>query len=379
MRHSSSSSARACALALAIGFGSGAMAQQPGYPDPYQQQPQPQPQPQEPQPQQPQTDLADPYGTPPVTPPPDLTPPGGDSTVTQPQPGLEVGTDQPPPEVLLDGHVRSGPFLAGPGSLTFIVHNSFLGAVGGFGTQLLSSRFDFTRGKEGMLVGTLVGAGIGFGISTWWQFTHWMDQPVSALSVVNGAYAGMLAAGLTDSLSNDLTALAWSSFISAELGAWLTAVVAGGEMPLADGLAMMSAGAWAAAYTALTLATLTYSGGVPPRSKAWVDALLLAPGLGAVVMAVALQQIHPTTSQVLRGDILGFGLGAVVLVVSGFVVGFETTTTYVLAALTSALALAAVSIFWEEAAETPTGPESARVPSSRRNLASKRPYNNPWW
>jgi hypothetical protein len=43
--------------------------------------------------------------------------------------------------------------------------------------------------------------------------------------------------------------------------------------------------------------------------------------------------------------------------------------------LTSAGAIAAVSIFWEEAAERPAQASYG----ARRRLASKKPYNNPFW
>ncbi len=338
----------------------------------------------------------DPYQQPPPPPPPDgatpadgsAVPPPGDTLVTQPQPGLEGTTTPegeqpaPPEDALLDGHERLGPFLAGPGSLNFIIHNSLLGAVGGFGTQLIASYrpqlgFDFDRGKEAMLVGTLVGMGLGFGVSTWWQFTHWMDDPVAAFSIVNGLYAGMLAGGLVDALSRDIIALAYASFVCAELGTWLTAAVGGGEMKFSDGLAIASAGGWAAAYSALVLATLTYSGGTPPTSKSWVDTLLIAPGIGASALALALLQIHPTANQVIRGNLFGLGVGAVVLVTAGLVVGFQTPTPYILTLLTSAGALLAVSLFWEEAAEKPA--VEAMLGGRKRLASKKKPYNNPWW
>jgi hypothetical protein len=380
--------ARACALTLTALLATAAGAQQP---DPSQQQQPPPPQQQWPPPQwqqppppPPPADTGQPQ-SPPQTPPdatqpqpPPPAPPPGDTVTTQPQPGLQEGGPennepegpQVPPEALLDGHPRMGPFLAGPGSLTFITTNTILGGLGGFGTQFISAKYSFEQGKQSMLVGTLVGAGLGFGISTWWQFTHWMDRPVASFSLINGLYAGMLAGGLVDSLSPDVTALAYASFISAEIGAWLTASVGGGEMKLADGLAMASAGAWAGMYTGLVLATLANSGGTPPTSKGWVDALLIAPGLGAGAMACALLQIHPTANQVIRGDLFGLGVGTAVLLASGFIVGFNNATTYILTLLTSAGALAAVSVFWEEAAERPP----AEPYQSR-----KRPYNNPFW
>jgi len=382
---------RSLTLTLALLLTSAAAAQQQPSPDPSQQQQQPQQQPMQPWPPPPPPAApGDTTGQPPQTPPPPdtgqqqppppPTPASGDTVTTQPQPGLQDGaengpeTPDVPPEALLDGHPRQGPFLAGPGSLTFITTNTLLGAMGGFGTQFISAKYDFDKGKQSMLVGTLVGAGLGFGIATWWQFTHWMDSPVAAFSLVNGLYAGMLAGGLVDSVSTDVTALAYASFISAELGGWLTAAVGTGEMKLADGAAMASAGAWAGAYTALVLATLTYSGGTPPTSKGWVDALLIAPGIGAGAMACALFQLHPTANQVIRGDLFGLGVGTVVLLTSGFVVGFNNPTTYILTLLTSAGALAAVSIFWEEAAEKP-----AAQTYSYSYRSKKKPYNNPWW
>jgi hypothetical protein len=300
--------------------------------------------------------------------------------VTKPSAGLEAApapeaVAAPPPEALLDGHLRSGPFLAGPGSFNFILYNSILGGVGGFGTQLISSNFDFNRGKEGMLIGTLLGAGIGFAASTWWQFNNWMDTPVGVFSAVNAGMAGMLAGGIMDAVSRDITALAWAAFIGAELGGWITAAVGGGEMKFADGLAMASAGGWTMAYSALILAMMAVSGGTPPTSKTWVDTLLITPGLGASAMTIALMQIRPSATQVIRADIFGASVGAVVLLISGLVVGFHNATPYALSMLTSAGAITAVSLFWEEAAERPV--QASYAP--RRHVSKKKPYNNPWW
>ena len=108
-------------------------------------------------------------------------PPPGEPTGTQP-PGPVPDTRQAEEErnaALLDGHVREGAFLAGPGSLTFVLHNTILGAAGGLVTQGLAGadKFDLSRGsRERMLAGTLVGAGLGFGLSAWWQFNHWIES-----------------------------------------------------------------------------------------------------------------------------------------------------------------------------------------------------------
>jgi hypothetical protein len=320
-------------------------------------------------------------------PPPDPAAPPDpvplDPLLTEPQPGLVDATTPPPADsaALLDGHVRSGPFLAGPGSFSFILQHSLLGAMGGFGTQLISARYDFARGKEGILIGTLLGAGIGFGISTWWQFTHWMDAPVGIFSIANAVYAGMLAAGMVDVFSTDSTALAWASFVGAELGSWLTAIIGGGELRLADGLAMVSAGGWTASLGALIMATLATSGGTPPTSKSVVDMLLVTPGLGAAAMAVALTQIRPSAAQVLRADVSGASLGAIVLLVSGLILGFDTPTPYVLTMLSAAGAITAISLFWVEAAEKSPDGAAARSPNSivSRGRPLARPYSNPWW
>jgi hypothetical protein len=88
---------------------------------------------------------------------------------TEPQAPL-MQEEQPPsapmPEApraqgaILDGQVRHGAFLSGPGSLTFILHHSVMGAMGGFFTQGFANGFSFERSsREAMLAGTLIGAG----------------------------------------------------------------------------------------------------------------------------------------------------------------------------------------------------------------------------
>jgi hypothetical protein len=254
--------------------------------------------------------------------------------------------------------------------------------MGGFGTQLIASRFDFDRGKEAMLIGTVVGAGLGFGVSTWWQFTHWLDQPVAHFGIVNSLLGGMLGGGLVDSFSTDSTAVAWGAFTGMELAGWLTVGLGGGEFALADGLFMASGAGWAAAYTALIIATAWTSSGTPPATKAAVDTLLITPGLGAIALAVAALQMDPSASQILRADAAGAGAGGVLLLIAGLLLGFDTPTPYVLAMLGSAGAIAAISIFWEEAAErpgAPPGPLKLRRNPLLKDPKSGRPYNNPWW
>ena len=122
-----------------------------------------------------------------------LTPPNPDSLRTRPNPPLTQSSLPPeatpalppPPEAsgaLLDGRPRQGPFLSGPGSLTFVMHHSILGALGGFFTQGFAQDFKIDKdSREAMLAGTLIGAGLGFGASAWWQFNHWVDKPAGLL------------------------------------------------------------------------------------------------------------------------------------------------------------------------------------------------------
>jgi hypothetical protein len=256
--------------------------------------------------------------------------------------------------VLVEGKVRQGAFLSGPGSLTFILHHSVMGGLGGFATQAIPRRFEFDKGdREAMLAGTLIGAGLGFASAAWWQFNHWVDRPVGYFGIANSVIGGMALGGFADLLTRDASTLTWASFIGAELGAWLTASIGGGQMPLEDGLLVASGGAWGAIYSALLLAIVHFSG-TKITGKTFTDVLLLAPGLGATALAMATTKYSPTASQILRADVFGAGVGAVVLVVSALVLGgFNEPTPYVLAFLGSAGAITTVSMLWEEAAERP--------------------------
>jgi hypothetical protein len=271
--------------------------------------------------------------------------------------------------VMLDGQVRYGAFLSGPGSLTFLLHHSILGAMSGFVTQALPRGFSFDKGsREAMLAGTLIGGGLGFASSAWWQFSHWMDTPVGYFGIANTVIGGMFLGGFMDMLTKDPTLITWSAVVGAELGAWLTAGIAGGQMSTDDGLMVASGGGWGLAYTAMLLAIIHFSG-TPLTGKTFADALLMAPGVGATVMALATMKYEPTTRQILRANAYGAGVGALVLLISGLVLGgFDQPTPYVLAAIGSAGAIATVSVLWEEAAERPGGSYKDR----------KKPYRGLW-
>ncbi len=273
---------------------------------------------------------------------------------------------------ILDGRLRYGAFLSGPGSLTFILHHSIMGGLGGLFTQGIAHGFSFDRSsREAMLAGTLIGAGLGFGSSAWWQFHNWIDKPMGYFGIGNSVIGGLFAAGFVDMLTRDVNALAWAAFMGAELGAWLTATIAGGQLPLDDGLLVASGGGWALLYGALLLSIIHFSG-TKLSANTWTHTLLMAPGIGATALALATMKYNPSPSQILRADLFGVGVGAVVLLLSGLVLGgFDQPTPYVLSFLGSAGAIATVSLLWEEAAERPG---FARGGSGR-----SKPYRCVWW
>ena len=285
----------------------------------------------------------------------------------------EAVPEKPKPGAVLDGHLREGAFLSGPGSMAFVLHHTLMLGLGGLATQITWSGSNLALSqREALLAGALIGAGVGFGFSAWWQFNHWIDEPVANFTLVDSAIGGMFFAGLAHLVASSNPALVtWSAVIGSELGAWLTTVIGGGEMPLNQGVFIASGAYWSTVYMALILAVIKTSG-TGGNPAAAIDALLLAPGVGAGALALALMRYNPTTAQTLRADVFGTGVGLAVLALSGIVLGnFTIPTPYVLSLLTSAGAIAAVSILWEAAAERPQGlfydPER------------HRPYSNVWW
>jgi hypothetical protein len=352
-----------------------------------------QPAPTDPVPAAPPAPRAPPVSDAPVAPPPSTEP--NFETRTMPpltegappapppaqQPEFETRTMPPltegPPPVdkssgrYLDGHERSGPFFSGPGSLTFILHHSLMGAAGGLVTQGISSRFSLELGsREGMLAGLLVGAGLGFGSSAWWQFNHWIDTPAANFGIAASFISGMFFTGLADLMTNDPSVLSWTAFAAAELGAWLSIGLGGGQLSVGSALAIGSGAAWALVYTGLLLAILGTSGN-QLALESTADTLLIAPGLGAGFMALTLLRVQPTPRQVLRADMFGGAVGLGVLVLSGVVLGrFDIPTPYILSLLSSVAAIGAVSLLWEEEAERPQ--------VFRAEPQDKR-YRSVWW
>jgi hypothetical protein len=282
-----------------------------------------------------------------------------------------------PGELLLDGHVRQDGFFSSPGSVTFILHHTVMGAAAGLATQGIAHRFNLSnQARQGMLIGTLVGAGVGFGSSAWWQSQHWVGLPMAYFGIVNSVAGGLFLAGLMDLMSDNALAIAWSTFVGAELGAWLTATVGGGDMPINHGLLISSGAGWGMVYAALLLGILGSTGN-SMRIESALDTLFLATGAGAGLAALATLRYDPTSAQILRADAFGAGVGAAVFVLSALVLGFDFTiaTPYVLALLTSAAAMTTVSLLWKEA-EPPPARSSAFF---YRGPDRDRPYRTVWW
>lgn len=285
---------------------------------------------------------------------------------------------------ILDGHVRSGPFLSGPGSLTFVLHHTLMGAAGGLVTQGISTRFSLDAGsRERMLIGTLLGAGLGFGASAWWQFNHWIGAPSASYGIVNSVATGMFLFGLIDLFVDNSEALAWTGFIGMELGAWLTATVGGGDLPVNHGLLISSGAMWGLIYSGLMMATLG-SSGVKMEAGPIIDTMFISTGLGAGLLALATAKYDPTALQILRADAFGLGVGGALFVLSSLVTGFrfDRATPYVTAMVGSAAAIAVVSLLWEEAAEGPADKavgQGAGAAYFYRTKDSARPYRNVWW
>lgn len=268
------------------------------------------------------------------------------------------------PGAFVEGHPRQGAFLSGPGSLAFLLHHSILGGVGVLTTQMLPRVIDSIVQRDGRwidtdarlayLAGTLIGAGVGFGASAWWQFNHWISPSSAIFGMIGSLVGGMFLGGATNMFTNDAWVLSWTSLIGAELGAWLTTVIGTGNLPLNQGLLVFSGAGWAAVYTALIIAIATTAGN-GGSVRASLDALLVTPALGATAMALATLRFNPSTTQIMRANIFGVGVGGAVLLLSALVLGadFSSPVPYVLSAVGAIGAKTVVSLLWAEAAERP--------------------------
>ncbi len=290
------------------------------------------------------------------------------------------------PGAFLDGHPREGAFLSGPGSLTFILHHTLMTGFGVLATQMVPRINDaycmgnppgcvqkpelWTSGdaRVAYLAGTLIGAGVGFGASAFWQFTHWMNHTTATFGIVNSFFGGAFAGAMTDLLTNHTspTAISWVTLLGSLAGAWLTAVIGGGDLALNKGVLISSGGGWAMIYTALILAVVATTGG-GGNLRAGIDALMITPAIGAAALAFATLKFNPSTMQIMRANLFGLGAGGVVLLLSALVLGvnFASPVPYILAGVAAIGAKVTVSLLWAEAAESPQPlPPNAFVPMS---------------
>lgn len=380
---------------------------------PFLEQPVPAPQP-EPQPGLPPQ--------PPLEPPPDTR---TLEAVPPPPPPAENLDPNPPqlipsgPGAMIDGHPREGAFLSGPGSLTFLLHHTLMTGFGVLGTQLIPRAIDAgprreasfdSRGQidvpatgcppidqrylgaeskvvtcsdivtgEGArlayLTGTLLGAGIGFTSAAIWQFNNWISHRSANFGIIMSFVGGMMLGGFTDLVTGhgDAYATAWMAMIGSSAGAWIAAIVGGGEIELNKATLIVSGAAWAGIYTALIVAIIATTGGaITPRSG--LDAVMLMPAFGAGIMALATLKFNPSTAQIIRANIFGAIVGGSVLVLSGLLLGPATGFTaspvpYILAGVGAIGAKTLVSLLWADAAVNP----------GSGGLAAGRKYRNVWW
>ena len=376
---------------------------------------------------------------PPLTLTPEPPPPQPDTRTLEalppPLPPPEQ-LDQNPPQVvptgpgaLIDGHPREGAFLSGPGSLTFLMHHTLMTGFGVLGTQLIPRAIDagpahgpimggpienqfvdipaggcdpanlqasIDRHPEAYkgvkscaeivtgegarlayLTGTLLGAGIGFTSAAIWQFNNWISHRSANFGILTSFIGGMFLGGFTDLVTShgDAYATAWMTMIGSSAGAWLAAIVGGGDIALNKATLIISGAAWAAIYTALIVAIVATTGGaITPRSG--LDAVMLVPAFGAGLMALATLKFNPSTAQIIRANIFGAIVGGAVLVLSGLLLGPATGFTkspvpYILAGVGAIGAKTLVSLLWADAAENPT--TTAGLPGS-----SDRKYRSVW-
>jgi hypothetical protein len=348
----------------------------PTQPQPYGQQPPPQVYPVQQQPP-PQVYPAQPQQPPVIVPvqpqEPQIVVPPANDVPTEPPPFAVVpppGT--PPVGVLIDGHVRSGAFLSGPGSLAFIIHHTLMPAVAGFAIEGISNKWDTSVGaRTAILAGTLIGAGLGFGASAWWQFNHWIGESAATYGAVDSLVSGMFLLGLVGGATTDDLSRAVAAFLGAELGAWVTVAAGGGDLPQNKGLMIASGAGWGLIYGLLLLATIITTNNAV-STEGVKGFILLSPGIGAGALALAALRFNPSSAQVLRADVFGAGVGGAVLLLSALVLGFrfDLAVPYVLAMLTSAGAITAVSLLWEERAERP---------ALYHDPTRDQPYRTVWW
>jgi len=357
-----------------------------------------------------------PVDVPPAPPPPETR----TIDVTQPPPPVDdpslvpsndvMGTPSEQPGAFIDGKPREGAFLSGPGSMTFVLHHTLMTGLGVLATQMIPRAVDaYCMGQMGCvqdpmkftgegariayLAGSLIGAGVGFGASAWWQFNHWISHRSANFGIISSFIGGAFLGGLTDLIAaaapavDRAFAVTWTILVGSLAGAWLSTVVGGGDIAMNKATLVVSGAAWAMIYTALIIGMVAASGSGGANIRAGIDAMLITPAIGAGAMAFATMKFNPSTTQIMRANLFGVGVGAAVFLLSGIVLGLNWSTTvvpYILGAIGAIGAKTVVSIFWVEAAENPNANQPAVAPAPSQNFAL--PANSrgstrvsPWW
>lgn len=337
-----------------------------------------------------------PVESPPPTPPPERTL----EALPPPTPPPEQFEPPPPPPpsgpgALIDGHPREGAFLSGPGSMAFLLHHTLLGGLGVLGTQMIPRAIDALApscpidaykvascgeifGGEGAriayLAGTLLGAGVSFTGAAIWQFNNWISPTSATFGMIASLYGGMFMGGLVNAMTTDAYAVSWSALIGSLGGAWLAAIVGGGDLALNKATLIISGGAWAGIYTGLILAIVA-STGTGLTARGVIDAMLITPAIGAGAMALATLKFNPSFGQVMRANLFGAAVGGAVLLLSALLLGPTTGFThpvpYILAGVGAIGAKTIVSLLWADAAENPQ--PHALAPGAR-----SRKYSSLW-
>lgn len=289
-----------------------------------------------------------------------------------PEPGVAEDTS-----AMLDGHPREGAFLSGPGSMTFVLHHTLLTGLGALATQMVpramlhnTDAFTNEGARVAYLGFGLGGAALGFAGSAAWQFTHWMGERTAGFGIINSAFGAMFLGGMTNLFTTEPYAVSWLTLVGSLVGAWLTPMVAGGDLPMNHGALITTGGLWAGLYTALIAAIIATSGAALD-ARIGTDVVLLMPAIGAAAMAIATLKFNPSVAQVMRANLFGAGVGGAVLLLSALVLSahFNHPLPYVLGAVGAIGAQTLVGLLWAEKAET-------AVPGSRGGL---RERTSVWW
>jgi hypothetical protein len=194
-----------------------------------------------------------------------------------------------------------------------------------------------------------------------------MGERSANFGIINSFFGGMFLGGFTDLFTKDAYAIAWLTVIGNSAGAWLTAIVGGGDLPLNKGVLITSGGVWAGIYTALILGIISSIGGASSL-RSGMDALMITPAIGAVAMALATLKFNPSTTQIMRANIFGVGVGGAVLLLSALILGahFASPVPYILAGVGAIGAKTLVSLLWAEAAEPPSTTPISNQPIQQR-------------